>query len=270
MTAPNTTSAARVSVHGGHSKEFGDANDSTLAEVVRAYVDKGFEWVGITEHIPPSSADFLFPWEIEAGQTLESRMEQFTEYFSVARRLQREYRDSIQILVGFETESYTGYVAHVNSLRNQFQPDYIVGSVHHVRDICIDGPPEWYAQAVEKAGGIDALFCEYFDQQYELVEELEPEVVGHFDLIRMHDKDYRQRLETPKSRRKSRGTSRRSKTLGQSSTLISGPSKRADLNLTCPNLSWKWHWILASLASRAMIHMGSRGLDCTSRKESKY
>ena len=37
MTAPNTTSAARVSIHGGHSKEFGDANDSTLEEVVRAY-----------------------------------------------------------------------------------------------------------------------------------------------------------------------------------------------------------------------------------------
>ena len=139
MTAPNTTSAARVSIHGGHSKEFGDANDSTLEEVVRAYIDKGFKWVGITEHIPPASADFLFPWEIEEGQTLESRMERFTEYFSTARKLQRDYRDSIRILVGFETESYTGYVAHVNSLRNQFQPDYIVGSVHHVRDICITG-----------------------------------------------------------------------------------------------------------------------------------
>ena len=46
MTAPNTTSAARVSVHGGHSKEFGDANDSTLEETVRAYVDKDFKWVG--------------------------------------------------------------------------------------------------------------------------------------------------------------------------------------------------------------------------------
>ena len=54
MTTPNTTSAARVSVHGGHSKEFGDANDSTLEEIVRAYIDKGFKWVGITEHIPPA------------------------------------------------------------------------------------------------------------------------------------------------------------------------------------------------------------------------
>jgi histidinol phosphatase-like PHP family hydrolase len=74
-----------VSIHGGHSKEFGDANDSTLKEVVRAYIDKGFKWVGITEHIPPASADFLFPWEIEEGQTLESRMERFTEYFSTAQ-----------------------------------------------------------------------------------------------------------------------------------------------------------------------------------------
>ena len=41
MTAPNTTSVARVSIHGGHSKEFGDANDSTLEEIVRAYIDKG-------------------------------------------------------------------------------------------------------------------------------------------------------------------------------------------------------------------------------------
>ena len=198
VTEPNSTSIELVSVHGGHSSEFGDADDSSLEEIICAYISKGFKWVGITEHIPPVSADFLFPWEIEEGQTFESRMKRFTEYFLVARKLQREYLDSIQILVGFETESYTGYVAHVNNLRHQFQPDYIVGSVHHVKDICIDGPPEWYAQAVEKVGGIEALFCEYFDQQYELLEILEPEVIGHFDLIRMHDMDYRRRLETPK------------------------------------------------------------------------
>ncbi len=206
--------AARVSIHGGHSREFGDAADSTLEEIVRAYVDKGFEWVGLTEHIPPASADFLLPWEAEEGQTPESRMERFTEYFSAARRLQREYRDSIQIFVGFETEGYTGYVEHVDSLRSRFQPDYIVGSVHHVRDICIDGRPEWYAEAVEETGGIDALFCEYFDQQYELIEELEPEVVGHFDLIRMHDKDYRQRLEIPEVKKRIRRNLERIRDLG--------------------------------------------------------
>ena len=214
MKKPNSSSDVLVSVHGGHSREFGDADESTLEEVVRAYIRKGFKWVGITEHIPPVSADFLWPWDIEEGHTAQSMLERFAEYFSVARKLQREYRDSIQILVGFETESYTGYVAHVNSLRNRFRPDYIVGSVHHVRDICIDGPPEWYAQAVEEVGGIDALFCEYFDQQYELLEELEPEVVGHFDLIRMHDTDYRRRLEIPKIKERIRRNLEKIKDLG--------------------------------------------------------
>ena len=39
-------------------------------------------------------------------------MERFTEYFSVARRLQKEYRDSIRILVGFETERNTRIVTN--------------------------------------------------------------------------------------------------------------------------------------------------------------
>ena len=36
MTKTNPTPTALVSVHGGHSKEFGDAKDSSLEEVVRA------------------------------------------------------------------------------------------------------------------------------------------------------------------------------------------------------------------------------------------
>ena len=214
MTASNSTPAALVSVHGGHSKEFGDADESTLEEVVRAYVRKGFKWVGITEHIPPVSADFMWAWDVEAGHTVQSMLEQFEQYFSVARNLQSEFQDSIQILVGFETECYTGYVDHINSLRSRFRPDYIVGSVHHVRDICIDGPPEWYAQAVEEVGGIDALFCEYFDQQYELIKALNPEVVGHFDLIRMHDVDYRRRLETPEIKERIRRNLEKVRDLG--------------------------------------------------------
>lgn len=210
----NPPSHALVSVHGGHSKEFGDANDSSLEEIILAYVRKGFEWAGVTEHIPPLSADFMLPWDIEKGHTVRSMRRRFEDYFFTARKLQKEYRDSIRIFVGFETESYTGYEAHVNSLRDRFQPDYIVGSVHHVRDICIDGSPEWHAQAIDEVGGIDALYCEYFDQQYQLLETLEPEVVGHFDLIRMHDTDYRQRLETPKIKERIRRNLDKIKGLG--------------------------------------------------------
>lgn len=44
--------------------------------------------------------------------------------------------------------------------------DYLVGSVHHVGGIPIDFSEEMYLRAAEKAGGLDHLFCNYFDQQY--------------------------------------------------------------------------------------------------------
>ena len=41
------------------------------------------------------------------------------------------------------------------------------------------------------------MYEKYFDLQYEMIKELKPFVVGHFDLIRIHDKTYEQRLLSP-------------------------------------------------------------------------
>ena len=183
-----------VSVHGGHSGQFCCHASDSLEAIVDEYAAQGFQWVGITEHMPPVSDEFLYPDEIEAGLTSESLFARFAEYISVCRSLQRSCRDSLQILVGFETECYTGSDNFAKDLRSQFDPDYIVGSVHHVRDIPIDGTPEQYAKAAAEVGGLDELYCEYFDQQLRLLQTLKPEVVGHFDLIRIWDKDYSQRL----------------------------------------------------------------------------
>ncbi len=46
-------------------------------------------------------------------------------------------------------------------------------------------------------GGLDFLYEHYFNQQYEMLRNQKPQVVGHFDLIRMYDPDYRWRLEKP-------------------------------------------------------------------------
>ena len=135
MSDPRTD-IAHVSVHGGHTR-FGDGEDS-LAEVVDEYARQGFAWVGLTEHIPPVSDDFLVPNELEAGESAASRRAKFDEYVSVARALQKEYRDKLKVFVGFETECCTGYIEHVEELRKQHEPDYIVGSVHHVGDVVID------------------------------------------------------------------------------------------------------------------------------------
>jgi len=187
----------RVSIHGGHSGEFCNHAQDRLEEVVQAYADQGFAWVGLTEHMPPSADAYLYPEERQAGLTAAAMSERFGRYMDEARRLQRLYADRIEILVGFETEATPGAITLAKQLIGQYAPDYIVGSVHHVEGIPFDYNEAEYRRAVEALGGIEALYCAYFDRQHELIERLKPQVVGHFDLIRLFDPIYRRNLMYP-------------------------------------------------------------------------
>ena len=202
MPTRSTPPMTRVSVHGGHSGEFCCHAEDTLEAVVRAYIDRGFAWFGITEHMPPPHDRFLYPDEISAGFDAASLYDRFARYITAARRLQRKYAPSARILVGFETEAYTGALSFADTLRRTFRPDYVLGSVHHVNDIPIDATEAAYRESAAVSGGIDALYRDYFDRQHEMIQALSPEVVCHFDLVRIFDPGYRRRLETPGIRRR--------------------------------------------------------------------
>lgn len=192
----------RVSIHGGHSGQYCSHAEDRLDQMIEAYIAKGFRWVGITEHMPPASDRFLYPDERAAGLDAAAIYERFARYVSACRALQHRYKDRLTIFVGFETEFYSGARELIQHLIERFKPDYIVGSVHHVNDIGFDFSPENYGQAIESAGGIEALYCRYFDVQFEMIRDLKPPVVGHLDLIRIFDPDYRQRLEQPEIARR--------------------------------------------------------------------
>lgn len=183
-----------VSVHGGHCAEFCSHARDPLEAVLDAYVARGFTWVGITEHVPPARDEMIPPEERAAGLSVADLRERFARYFEKARRLQAEYAGRIDVLVAFEAEIYSDSGPFLDGLIEEFRPDYVVGSVHHVHDISIDSSSEDYAAAAERAGGIQALYCDYFDLQYDLIEAIEPAVVGHFDLIRLLDPNYVRRL----------------------------------------------------------------------------
>ena len=186
-----------VSVHGGHSGQFCNHAQDSLEGVVQTYIARGFAWVGITEHMPPVADQFLYPEEREADLTARRMGSRFADYISEIRRLQDAYRKQIEIFAGFETEAYSGSLPHIRQLLDKYHPDYIVGSLHHVNDIPFDYSAAEYARAVAHAGGLEPLYCSYFDAQYNLIRSLQPAVVGHFDLIRLFDPDYNQRLQLP-------------------------------------------------------------------------
>lgn len=158
----------------------------------------------------------------------------YDQFLQEAVRLQSKYQDQICLLIGLETEYFNrdslGLVKTLRQPRRQYrlrssqddyttagatavelpQVQYIVGSLHHVHGVPLDFSQELYLKALETVGkgSWETLFREYFDAQYEMLQGLEPEVVGHLDLVRIffgaikgchhghgHDHDHEDRQE---------------------------------------------------------------------------
>lgn len=178
-----------ISYHGSHSGEFCDHARSgiTLQQVVEARIRKGYFFFGVTEHMPRDREEFLYPEEREARRTPEILRKIFDNYVAEAKRLQKTAAEQgVHILVGFETEYCNeDYPAYINGLREETDIDYIVGSVHHVQGIPFDYDAACYTEAMKRCGGLEKLYLQYYAQQLDLIEQCRPEVVGHFDLIKI-------------------------------------------------------------------------------------
>jgi histidinol-phosphatase (PHP family) len=190
----NPDPVALVSAHGGHSGQFCSHAVDSLEDIVERYVERGFSWVGLTEHMPAMDDTFVPSEEREAGLNAHDTRARFAEYVRTARVLQQRYANTIDILVAFEVEVYTGNDLFIRELIDEFRPDYIVGSVHHIFDIPFDAGSEHYENAIRGAGGFEEMYCRYFDDQFAMIEAFRPAVVGHFDLVRILDSDYANHL----------------------------------------------------------------------------
>ncbi|WDP89519.1 MAG: histidinol-phosphatase [Desulfobacter sp.] len=186
-----------ISLHGGHSGQFCCHAENSLEEIIQAYMARGFTAVGISEHMPMPSDALCYPDEIEQGMTAADLKKRFALYFKELDRLKNAYGDQITIYRGFETEMVKGALDLAKELIREFEPDYIVGSVHHVNDRCFDYSQEDYQSIARDCGSMEAMYQAYFDQQFEMIQTLRPFVVGHFDIIRIYDENYPARLAAP-------------------------------------------------------------------------
>jgi histidinol-phosphatase (PHP family) len=183
-----------ISYHGGHSKDFCDHAHDDKQTLIQSYLANGFEYVAITEHLPPENDSFLYPDERDFGHDAAFLCERFENYFQrTVPQLRKELQLSPNYLFGFETEYYgPNPLERIDRAVERFQPELIVASVHHVDDIPIDYNEELYSKAVSRAGGIDALYMKYYDHQLSVIEHMAkytasiPIVLGHMDLIKLH------------------------------------------------------------------------------------
>eukprot|EP00842_Homolaphlyctis_polyrhiza_P001362 jgi/Hompol1/2226/HPOL_005919-RA len=190
-----------VSLH-SHSGQFCLHAVGNLEDIVLKAIELGYEVYGLTEHMPRTRNQDLYPEEahLQASDTVST----FDQFIAHARHLQQKYSSKIKLLVGMETENiHSQTLSEINSICQRLRPDYLVGSVHHIRELPLDFDEEGFARiealfSIEATGsadesrtiGTELAFQSYFDSQYELLRTIKPMVVGHFDLVRIFRPDF--------------------------------------------------------------------------------
>lgn len=175
----------KISLHGGHSRRYCDHAPDTLEDILDAAAAFGYHTYGVTEHAPRLEPHRLYDEEKAMGWTVDTLWERFEEYAAQLDRLAERYADRLQLLKGFEAEVVpeNRYAEIMLELKNHFQFEYIVGSVHWVGGHIIDYRPSDYEKAVQACGGIENMAVRYYQTVAEMVQALQPEIVGHLDVL---------------------------------------------------------------------------------------
>ncbi len=198
----NSPAPWKVSLHGGHSRDYCDHAQDSLRDVLEAAIRFGYHTFGVTEHAPRLGEHYLYDNERERGWDLAKIEADFEHYGAEIGPISEEFADRLIVLRAFEIEVVPPdrYVEVMKAYRERHRFEYMVGSVHFMHDRSIDSGQEPFDEVIEIEGGLEGLAIAYYRLIAEMVSALKPEVVGHLDLIRKNAPS-NEAVDTPAIRR---------------------------------------------------------------------
>lgn len=165
---------------------FSDGKDVPEKYVENA-VELGFSAMGFSEHSP---LPFDNPFSIKA--------EKIDEYVQVIEKLKEQYQNRLALYHALEMDYIPGMSEDFNHWRRLSKADYLIGSVHLVKpdgfnDLWFTDGPDYriYDQGIENffGGDIRRAVRTFYDQTNRMIETQQFEIIGHFDKIRMHNRN---------------------------------------------------------------------------------
>lgn len=117
-------------------------------------------------------------------------------YTGEISELKKKYRDKIEILLALEADYIPGVTLDFKHFADDFQLDYIIGSVHLVKS---PGGGLWFIDGSDRSiwkNGLEKYYANdiigavtaYYGQIMEMIKTQRFDIIGHFDKIKMHNK----------------------------------------------------------------------------------
>ncbi len=169
----------------GHSK-YCDGHGEIEDYVLKA-IELNMAAIGISSHAP---VPFPTVWTMPEDK-LES-------YLGEIDKLKVKYESQISVLKSLEVDYIPNLCSPHHPLITSSNLDYIIGSVHFVgffedgKHWEIDGPAPDFKKGLDEiyGGDIKKVAKLYFQYQNEMLENFTPDILGHMDKIKMHNKEF--------------------------------------------------------------------------------
>jgi len=142
--------------------------EGSMREYVQKAIDEEIDIFGFSDHAP-----------MEFDKKYRMSFDDMREYESSIRELRDEFRDRIDIRLGYEVDFLPGYMDE-RVLRADV--DYLIGSVHFIDGWGFDNP-EFIGRYDEM--DIDEIWQKYFRAIKDMADSRYFDIVGHLDLIKV-------------------------------------------------------------------------------------
>lgn len=156
------------------------------AEAPEKYVEQairmGVPAYGFSSHAP---VPFITDWNVPDDK--------LNDYFTDIEKLKSRYKGTIEIYKGLEIDFIPGLAGRNQHILKDVELDYFIGSIHFVdqfpdgRHWNIDTSFEMFEEGLHKIFHSDfpKAATRFYELSRQMIEEDTPDVIGHFDKIKM-------------------------------------------------------------------------------------
>ena len=158
---------------------------NSLEEMVQSSIEKGLSHFGFSAHAPiPLDNDFGLKYS------------EVDNYLRETRELKEKYKDQIGLYTSMEFDYLPKVSEDINERAEAYGLDYVIAAVHLVDSPngiwFIDGSKHVnYDRGLKEifGGDIQEAVKAFYHQTNEMIVNIKPDIVGHFDKIKMHNRN---------------------------------------------------------------------------------
>lgn len=141
-------------------------------EYAEAAVEAGLEEIGFSDHAP-------FVHYEDPGITMN--IKQLPEYYRLMEDVRKKYSNCLRVKIGIEADFVPGYEDKTQAILDDYPYDYVIGSVHFIKDWGFDNPEEFERWSDKD---VDQVYHDYFTLLRQSAQSGMYDIMGHVDLVK--------------------------------------------------------------------------------------